>query len=53
MTATMKHEVSVALYSVGPIEEFPDGLIVEFGDHAAKERGLLKYARRLDNTHAE
>jgi len=39
--------------SVGPIDEFSDGLIAEFGDHTAQQGGLLKYARRLNYVHAE
>jgi hypothetical protein len=39
--------------AVGPIDEFSDGLIAEFGDHPAQQGGLLKYARRLNYAHAE
>jgi hypothetical protein len=39
--------------AVGPIEEFSDGLIAEFGDHTAQQGGLLKYARRLNYAYAE
>jgi len=39
--------------AVGPIDEFSDRLIAEFGDHTAQQGGLLKYARRLNYVHAE